>query len=223
MINISEIFFSYQGEGVRTGYPSIFVRVAGCNFAIEGHPCKWNGSFCDTGYAQQKNQGDSYTNQNIIQEIGKISKLYNCKEIVITGGEPLACGENMYDLIEELLTKYTVTVQTNGSQVIWPTSAIWAMDIKCPSSGNSEYNRYENFKHLKKKDQIKFVISDIEDYKFAKSKLPLIKHATVLFQPAWKMLSVEHLVDWIKMDKLGKIHLSTQCQKYWFGDQRRKV
>ena len=38
-MKISEIFLSFQGEGVYSGIPAVFVRVGGCNLS-----CKW----CDT-------------------------------------------------------------------------------------------------------------------------------------------------------------------------------
>ena len=36
MLRISEIFYSIQGEGLRAGNPSIFIRVFGCNFKCPG-------------------------------------------------------------------------------------------------------------------------------------------------------------------------------------------
>ena len=36
MLRISEIFYSIQGEGLRAGHPSIFIRVFGCNFKCPG-------------------------------------------------------------------------------------------------------------------------------------------------------------------------------------------
>lgn len=36
MLRISEIFYSIQGEGLRAGHPSVFIRVFGCNFRCPG-------------------------------------------------------------------------------------------------------------------------------------------------------------------------------------------
>jgi 7-carboxy-7-deazaguanine synthase len=218
MPKITELFMSYQGEGIRTGHSSIFVRFSGCNFAEEDHPCVW----CDTGYSQSKEKGKDYLNLNLEDEIKHMCKVYHTKEIVITGGEPLASND-AFDLIETLCQNYIVTVQTNGSLPIWKTKALWAMDIKCPSSGNEKYNYYINYNLLQKKDQVKFVVSDTIDYDFAKSQLKNIKRATVVFQPAWKTLEPETLVNWLKEDKLGKVVLSIQAHKYIFGDKRKGV
>lgn len=35
-LRISEVFYSIQGEGSRTGHPSVFIRVFGCNFRCPG-------------------------------------------------------------------------------------------------------------------------------------------------------------------------------------------
>ena len=40
-LSINEIFFSVQGEGGRTGWPCIFIRLAFCNLR-----CAW----CDSEY-----------------------------------------------------------------------------------------------------------------------------------------------------------------------------
>ena len=45
MLPVVEIFNSIQGEGKYTGYPSIFVRVSGCNLR-----CVFKDSRCDTPY-----------------------------------------------------------------------------------------------------------------------------------------------------------------------------
>jgi len=45
------------------------------------------------------------------------------------------------------------------------------MDLKCPGSGESGRNRWENLKHLKTIDEIKFVIGTVEDYEWARQKI----------------------------------------------------
>ena len=42
MLQLAEIFYSIQGEGMWTGTPAVFVRLAGCNLAC---------GFCDTDYS----------------------------------------------------------------------------------------------------------------------------------------------------------------------------
>ena len=75
-MEISEIFYSIQGEGPNIGKRSIFIRTAGCNLS-----CK----FCDTKYSYK---GKNFTREEIINIVKDISKRYNTNQIVWTGGEP---------------------------------------------------------------------------------------------------------------------------------------
>jgi 7-carboxy-7-deazaguanine synthase len=45
------------------------------------------------------------------------------------------------------------------------------MDLKCPSSGESERNRWENLEHLRATDELKFVIGTRQDYAWAKEQI----------------------------------------------------
>ena len=75
-MKISEIFHSIQGEGKRAGVPSVFVRASGCNLR-----CTW----CDTPYASWNPDGDD---QSVEQILGTVHAS-NCRDVVVTGGEPL--------------------------------------------------------------------------------------------------------------------------------------
>tara|TARA_R110000824_G_scaffold320824_1_gene507787 strand:+ start:137 stop:748 length:612 start_codon:yes stop_codon:yes gene_type:complete len=76
-LNITEIFYSLQGEGFRVGTPSIFIRLSGCSAK---NACFKSGVVCDTEF----NSGKIMDVSEILEEINK----YPCKEIVWTGGEP---------------------------------------------------------------------------------------------------------------------------------------
>tara|TARA_Y100000004_G_C8807788_1_gene366235 strand:- start:55 stop:669 length:615 start_codon:yes stop_codon:yes gene_type:complete len=76
-LNITEIFYSLQGEGYRVGVPSIFIRLSGCSAK---NACFKSGVMCDTDFLGGKIMDVS----EILEEIRK----YPCKEIVWTGGEP---------------------------------------------------------------------------------------------------------------------------------------
>ncbi|MCK4695304.1 MAG: 7-carboxy-7-deazaguanine synthase QueE, partial [Candidatus Cloacimonetes bacterium] len=84
MLNLSEIFFSIQGESSYTGLPCIFIRLAGCNLR-----CK----YCDTKYSY-KTRFQNTPNQ-IIESIRSFLPV---KLVEITGGEPLLQDE-IYELI----------------------------------------------------------------------------------------------------------------------------
>ena len=76
MIQLSEVFYSIQGEGAWTGTPAVFVRLAGCNLAC---------AFCDTDYAARLFAGvDDVV--AMVREAGR----KECPMVVLTGGEPLA-------------------------------------------------------------------------------------------------------------------------------------
>ena len=103
---VQEIFKTVQGEGVNTGRPSVFVRLAGCNLA-----CK----FCDTEFESAFD--DIYncrTVQSIVNEIEL--KGGGLRHVVLTGGEPLR--QNIVPLVDTLLSQgYTIEMETAGT--IW--------------------------------------------------------------------------------------------------------
>lgn len=117
-IPISEIFFSLQGEGLSTGKPCMFVRVAGCNlkcgFAGES---TWQ---CDT-WEVMYNVKASYTPSELAEEVlSKYPRNHKGpKKIVITGGEPLLYASELKEFIIQVSGKessiVTYEVETNGT------------------------------------------------------------------------------------------------------------
>jgi 7-carboxy-7-deazaguanine synthase len=93
--------------------------------------------------------------------------------VELTGGEPLL-QKNALPLMRQLCDEgFTVLLETSGAHDI---SAVdprvrRIMDLKCPSSGEVERNRWENISHLKSTDEIKFVIGTVEDYNWAREQI----------------------------------------------------
>lgn len=97
-LSVKEIFYSLQGEGGRSGEASIFIRLTKCNLAC---------SFCDTDFAE----GEDMTIAEILDAI----KVYPCKWIIWTGGEPTI------QLKDEHLAifrqhGYKQAIETNGTR-----------------------------------------------------------------------------------------------------------
>lgn len=206
-MKICEIFASIQGESSLVGLPMIFVRVTGCNLRC---------SYCDTKYAYY--EGVDMEVDEIIREIKK----YNLNYVEITGGEPLL-QEEVYELIDMLVKNYNVLIETNGSvsvEKINPKAKI-IMDIKTPGSGMSDKNLIDNLRFLKKEDEIKFVLTNKEDYEWAKDfiKTHKINVKEILLSPAYGILSAEELAKWILKDSLTA-RLNLQLHKYIFGNKR---
>ncbi len=141
-LSVSEIFASIQGESTFTGVLCGFVRLAGCNLR-----CR----YCDTPYAQQPN-GEKLTIDEILKKIEPLGM----DLIEITGGEPLF-QEETPELVSALLERgHKVLVETNGSLDIsrLPEGAIRIMDIKCPSSGESDRVYWENIWNSSQKTKL---------------------------------------------------------------------
>ena len=93
--------------------------------------------------------------------------------IELTGGEPLL-QPNSLPMMKQLCDDgFTVLVETSGaldiSQVDPRVRRI--MDLKCPSSGEVERNRWTNIPQLKATDEIKFVIGTVEDYEWSRQQI----------------------------------------------------
>jgi 7-carboxy-7-deazaguanine synthase len=207
-MKVNEIFYSIQGEGILVGVPSIFLRLTGCNLRC---------SFCDTKYAYV--QGKEMSIQAILDDIKK----FDCTYICLTGGEPLL-QKDAVKLIENLLQKnYKICLETNGSisikKLVGKKSLMISLDIKCPSSGSHEQMIMKNISYLSKKDQLKFIIKNKEDYDYAKKILKKYNpQCNVFFQPVWGT-SAKKLASWILNDGL-LVRLTLQLHKIIWGEKR---
>ena len=111
---VLEMFHSIQGEGIFTGVPSIFIRVAGCNLR-----CVFKGSRCDTPYSSfELDKPIVDTVEGAIEYFEEFYKQCpNTSHIVFTGGEPMLYQVQLMEFIKGIadLGNFIYTVETNGS------------------------------------------------------------------------------------------------------------
>jgi len=212
-MNIIESFLSIQGEGIHSGLPTYFVRLAGCNFRC---------SYCDTKYSY--GQGEKKLISQIVTEVKK----QPYKLVCITGGEPFL--QNKTRELVAMLVKlgYQVDIETNGSipinQIDNSPKILFSLDIKCPSSGMSKSMHFKNLKLLQKKDQVKFVIGNWGDYLFSKKvikKYDLLETTNIIFTPV-DGTSADNLVRWVLKDKLP-IRIGLQLHKFIWKNERDEL
>ena len=190
ILKINEIYHSIQGESSFSGLPCIFIRLTYCNLRC---------SYCDSEYTFYEG-----TDMSIDEILNKI-KNYSCKLVEVTGGEPLV-QKGCIDLLQKLVDlDYKVLLETSGSLTIKdvPKEVINIIDFKCPSSNMEKKNYWENINYLNKKDEIKFVIGNREDYDWAKNKIKkynLINTCKVLMSPTYKEIEPKMITEWILGD-----------------------
>ncbi|MFO1475776.1 MAG: radical SAM protein [Verrucomicrobiota bacterium] len=165
---VNEIYLSLQGESTFAGLPCVFIRLTACNLR-----CSW----CDTAYAFS--EGKPATLDAVLQEVARLSAPYSHTTsprlplVELTGGEPLL-QKNSLPLMRRLCDAgFTVLLETSGALDIAPVDprVRRIMDLKCPGSGESTRNRWENLQHLRPTDEIKFVIGSLEDYNWARDRI----------------------------------------------------
>ena len=210
-LRITEIFSSIQGETSKIGLPTVFIRLTGCPLRCQ---------YCDTSYAFYG--GEVILFEDIIRHVTK----YNCKDICVTGGEPLA-QPNLKKLLKYLVElDFQVSLETGGSINIEGIDerVKIIMDIKTPDSGESTKNRWKNIELLKKSDELKFVICSIEDYQWSKEIIEEYKIneiCPILFSPSSESLDPRDLAEWILTDKLS-IRFQIQIHKILWNNQPGK-
>ena len=110
MLQLSEIFYSIQGEGTYAGVPAVFVRLAGCNLSCD---------FCDTDYSLKFLAPVEEVVDRVLAAGG------DCPMVVLTGGEPLAQREALA-LIEALLRAgKRVHIESNGTIAVELPKDVW--------------------------------------------------------------------------------------------------
>jgi len=211
-LSVNEIFFSLQGEGERSGWPCIFIRLAFCNLR-----CAW----CDSEYTFY--EGSEMSEDAVLDAISG----FPCKLVEVTGGEPLM-QEGALPLMKRLCDEgYEVMLETSGSLDISPVDprVRRIVDLKCPGSGMVSRNRMENLKDLRDTDELKFVIQDRMDYEWAKDLVlreSLNQRCPVLFSPVWDTVPFQDLAEWILDDGLP-VRMQLQIHKFIWDPHARGV
>jgi organic radical activating enzyme len=124
MRKINEIFYSLQGEGHHTGYPSVFIRFSGCNLECP---------FCDTDHSE----GMLMDDEAIIRAV----KLYTADWIVLTGGEPALWIDEEFIHLLRRATGKRVAIETNGTREL-PAGIDWVtVSPKCGICGDDSAGR----------------------------------------------------------------------------------
>jgi 7-carboxy-7-deazaguanine synthase len=211
-MKVCEIFTSIQGESSYAGLPCTFIRLTGCNLRC---------SYCDTVYA--------YTGGSELsaEEVAVAVRNTGIELVEITGGEPLL-QRDVHHLMKILISEgCRVLLETNGTLSIKDIhpKIVLIMDFKTPGSGMSAEMDFSNLEYIKSTDEIKFVLTGLDDYIWAKeiirkNNLPYRCH--VLLSPAYGILKPEDLAKWMLEDRL-EARLNLQIHKYIFGAQRKGV
>lgn len=140
ILKITEIFPSIQGEGLRSGEPTIFIRMTGCNLRC---------SFCDTKYAWDG--GEDYPVEKILRTVQKIHVRSPSDWICLTGGEPMV--QPIEPLVKQLKTSgYKVQIETNGTLYRAVGADWWTLSPKPETYGFAQEFRA-------KANEVKIVVS----------------------------------------------------------------
>ncbi|GGG88802.1 7-carboxy-7-deazaguanine synthase QueE [Edaphobacter dinghuensis] len=223
-----ELYKSVQGESSFTGLPCIFVRFAGCNLR-----CAW----CDSEYTFTG--GKPFSEDEVVAQIEALAP---CKLVEFTGGEPMLQAKELLPLMQRLLAQdYTLMMETSGERPLAevPKAVHKIVDVKCPGAGAAANSfRLENLDALTKDDEVKFVISNREDYEFARDFICQHdlnnKAGGILLSPAFQQtpspqrtadnmaLDPRKLVEWMLADGLDA-RLSLQIHKFIWEPMKKGV
>ncbi|MDT8341314.1 MAG: radical SAM protein [Longimicrobiales bacterium] len=217
-LRVTEVFHSIQGESTWAGLPCTFIRLTGCPLR-----CVW----CDTAYAFHG--GERRTLDSLVAE----ARTIGTPLVEVTGGEPLAHA-NAFTLMRMLLDEgFTVLVETSGAVDVQPRDprCHLIMDLKCPGSGESARNRWENLEHLTGRDEVKFVVADRADYRWARDVIrergldARVREGSLralLVSPVHGAVELRALAGWILEDRLP-VRLQLQLHKLVWDPETRGV
>jgi len=216
-LDVSERFYSLQGESTRAGLPCFFIRLAGCNLRC---------SYCDSRYTWEK-PGTKTSLKDILAWTDE----YPESLVELTGGEPLL-QPGSFSLLDELVRRNrTVLVETNGTVEIEnvPEKAVVILDIKCPGSGMDSSTCWDNIKIINERcrrgsrDEIKFVLTSVEDFHWAKEvteKFHLDRIAAILFSPVEEVFPPRDLAELILQHRL-RVRLQLQLHRILWPELKR--
>lgn len=216
---VAEIFCSINGEGVKAGQLSVFVRMKGCNLSC---------SFCDTRWA---NEADCPARCMTAEEILDRLQTEQIRNVTVTGGEPLK-QKSVKELLNLLADAgYSVEVETNGSVSLEnfmddDRDITFTMDYKLPGSGMEQYMCRENLRIIRPQDTVKFVVKDLGDLERAREVIDtndLTGHCHVYLSPVFGDIDPADIVEFMKAHRMNGVNLQLQMHKIIWDSQMRGV
>jgi 7-carboxy-7-deazaguanine synthase len=194
-----EIFASVQGEGLRQGEPTIFVRLAGCNLR-----CR----FCDTKKAWRGGRETGV--EAIVEEAVRLRSGWPAAWVCLTGGEPLA--QNVRPLALRLRAAgFKLQIETNGTFPPEPRADWYTVSPKPP-----DYDIHPGFKKLAR--EVKLVVCralSLDHVRVVRAAFP--RTTPLILQPqsnaAWSMKKAVELLEGASRSGLEGVRLSVQLHK----------
>ncbi|MDD4880110.1 MAG: 7-carboxy-7-deazaguanine synthase QueE [Gallionellaceae bacterium] len=191
------------------GVPTVFVRLTGCPLRC---------GYCDTTHAFQ---GGRWLG---LAEIASAVAAYPTRHVCVTGGEPLAqkaCQALLSALCD---AGYDVALETSGALDVAEVDARVAriVDVKTPGSGEAGRNLWANLGLLGERDEVKFVLLDEADYRWAagiQAQYRIAERCEVLFSPVHGRLAARDLAEWILRDGLP-VRMQVQLHKLLWGEEQ---
>ena len=190
---VMETFYSLQGEGIFSGSPAYFIRLAGCDVG-----CVWcdvKDSWDITGYPQLEVTG-------LAQQVAASG----ARIVVITGGEPL-----MYDLAELTAALHRsdlrVHLETSGA---YPLSGEWDWICVSPKKFKPPLPAV-----MQQADELKIIVANKHDLQWAAERAKEVAQGcTLLLQPEWSKAAamLPEIISFAKQNPAWR--LSLQTHKY---------
>jgi len=188
-----EAFYTLQGEGYHQGKAAYFIRLGGCDVG-----CVW----CDVKESWDANAHPIKS----ITEIADEAKKNPARLAVVTGGEPLL--HNLTALTDALHAGgFQTNIETSGSSSL---SGEWDWICLSPKKFKAPLPEV-----LQKADELKVVIFNSSDFKWAEKHAVLVSQNCKLYlQPEWDKASIVTplIIDYIKSHPQWE--LSLQIHKY---------
>ncbi len=211
-LQVCETFYSIMGESTLAGVPAWFIRLTGCNLRC---------AYCDTIYAYHGGREES------IEALVAQAQASPGRIVLVTGGEPLLQADTLSLLSRLAEAGFDVNLETNGSlpiQQIDPRVRR-ILDLKCPGSGMDRHNHWPNLEALTPRDEVKFVVSDYQDFVWALEvvkKHDLLARVPALISPVFGSVPAREAASWILQSRLP-LRLNLQLHKYIWDPEARGV
>ena len=189
MLPLMEEFYTIQGEGFHTGKAAYFIRIGGCDVG-----CHW----CDVKESWNAELHPATETLSIIENAKK-----HANTVVITGGEPLMWKLDF--LTTELQkNKIKTHIETSGA---YPLSGKW--NWICLSPKKTKLPLQDIYKVA---DELKIIINNMHDFKFAEEQANKVKDNCELFlQPEWSKREkmTPEIINYVMKNPKWKISLQT--------------